>query len=132
VTNKPKLEDIQGTYQITQQNITTNGLAVLQGRVCLLDLRPDGSFTLTNYPTPPFTIGFISNTGRWHFDTLGSFGKNQELWGIRFSNATFSMEPLALRLQGTPYNLMLTYGDPDDGTVMTFGKTNETTGLKNH
>src|SRR2546427_6651426 len=36
--------------QLTRQTITPNGLAVLEGRPCQLDLRPDGSFTVTNYP----------------------------------------------------------------------------------
>jgi len=50
VTGQPKQEDVAGVYELTGQTIAKNGLAVLGERLCQLDLRPDGSFSATNYP----------------------------------------------------------------------------------
>ena len=130
VITQPKQEDIAGVYQLTQQTITTNGLAVLEGRPCQLDLRIDGSFTVTNYPqwspdssAEPHVVAFISTTGRWHCDTTVNILYNgHECWGVVFSGTDVGIDALALRSNGAPYDLMLTYGDGDDGTVMTFGR----------
>lgn len=129
VTTQPKKEDVSGIYQLIHQTITTNGLAVLEGRLCQLDLRPDGSFTATNYPvwspdssSQPHVVKFISTTGRWHCDTVHIIYDGHECWGVVFSDAQVGIDALALRSKGAPYDLMLTYGDGDDGTVMTFGK----------
>lgn len=129
VTTQPNREDVAGVYELTRQTITSNGLAELGGRSCLLDLRPDGSFTVTNYPrwspdssTPPHVIAFISTTGRWRCDTVHIIYEGHECWGVVFSDAQAGIDALALRSKGAPYDLMLTYGDGDDGTVMTFQK----------
>lgn len=129
VITQPKHEDIAGIYQLTQQTITTNGLAVLEGRPCRLDLRIDGSFTVTNYPqwspdssAKPHVVAFISTTGCWRCDTVNISYNGHECWGVAFSDTHVGIDPLALRSKGAPYDLMLTYGDGDDGTVMTFGR----------
>ena len=129
VFTQPKKEDVAGVYQLTQQTITTNGLAVLGNRLCQLDLRPDGSFSVTNYPqwspmasTRAHVVEFISTTGRWRCDTVNISYRGHDCWGVVFSDAQASIDSLALRSKGAPYDLMLTYGDGDDGTVMTFGK----------
>ena len=46
----------------------------------------------------------------------------QIFWGLVFSESAVGIEPLALRSNGNPYNLMFTYSDPDEGKIMTFGK----------
>jgi hypothetical protein len=129
VTTKPNQQDVAGVYELTRQTITANGLAALEGRHCKLDLRPDGSFTVTNYPqwsvssTPPHVAAFISTTGRWRCDTLHMIYNGRSCWGVVFSDAQPAIDELALRSNGAPYDLMLTYGgDFDEGTVMTFGK----------
>jgi hypothetical protein len=129
VTTQPKQADVAGVYQLTQQTISTNGLAILEGHLCQLDLRLDGSFTVTNYPrwspdssTTPHVAEFISTTGRWRCDTVGIIYSTHEYWGVVFSDTHVEIDALALRSKGAPYDLMLTYGDGDDGTVMTFGK----------
>ena len=127
VTIQPKQDDIPGTYLLTRQTITTNGLAVLEGRQCHLDLRPDGAFSVTNYPrwspdddsTKPHVVAFISTTGHWHCDTTINISYNgRPCWGVGFSDPR--IDALALRSKGAPYDLMLTFGDGDDGTVMLF------------
>jgi hypothetical protein len=128
VTKHPKPEDISGNYQLIKQTITTNGLAFLEGRQCLLNLKSDGSFTVTNYPrwsqlssAKAPRAEFISTTGHWHCETFGIYNGHQ-FFGIVFSDSAGEIDELALRSNGSPYDLMFTYGDCDDGTVMTFGK----------
>ena len=129
VVTQPKLEDVAGVYHLNRQTITPDGLAVLEGRSCQLDLRPDGTFTATNYPQwapdtnpVPQIAGFISTTGRWRCDTVNINYNGHECWGVVFADAKVGIDSLALRSKGAPYDLMLTYGDGDDGTVMVFGK----------
>ena len=100
-----------------------------EGAEVFCDLRPDGSFTVTNYPrwlsvssTTPRVGEFISTTGRWCCDTVGIFYDDHECWGVVFSDTHVAIDTLALRSNGAPYDLMLTYGDPDEGAVMTFGR----------
>ena len=129
VTTQPKQADVVGVYQLTRQTITPNGLAVLEGRPCQLDLRPDGSFTVTNYPqwgpdssATPHVTAFISTTGRWRCDTVNIIYNGKNCWGVVFSDSDSAIDALALRSKGAPYDLMLTYGDGDDGTIMQFGR----------
>ena len=130
VTAQPKQEDVAGVYQLIQQTIKADGLAVLAGRPCELDLRTDGSFTVTNYPrwstaaAPGATpvAEFISTTGRWRCDRLGIIYDGHECWGVVFSDTQAELHSLALRRKGAPYELMFTFGDGDEGKVMTFGK----------
>ena len=135
VITQPKQEDIPGTYLLTRQTITTNGLAALEGRHCHLELRPDGSFSVTNYPrwspdddsTEPHVVAFTSTTGHWHCVTFSNvivyIGQSaQHFWGIEFSDTVTGIDSLALRGKTPPYDLMMTFGDPDDGAVMMFEK----------
>jgi hypothetical protein len=130
VTTQPKQDDVLGIYQLNQQTITTNGLGILEGRMCQLYLRPDGSFAVTNYPrwsvrssSIPHVAEFISTTGSWRCDTAVNISYNgHQCWGVVFSDGHAGIDALALRNGGAPYDLMFTYGDGDDGTVMTFGR----------
>ncbi len=137
VVTQPKQEDVVGVYELTRQTITGDGLAVLGGRPCQLDLRPDGSFTVTNYPqwgpvssgaahvttseTPGVTT-FTSTKGRWCCDKVNIMYDGKMCWGVVFSDSDTAIDALALRRKGEPYDLMLTYGDGDDGTIMQFGR----------
>ena len=127
VTTQPKQDDVAGNYLLTQQTITTNGLSVLQGRQCQLDLLANNSFSVTNYPswTNGQLASFISTTGKWSCNVVGTVsGTNGGLgnWGVVFSGADSEVDSLALTGKGAPYGLIMTYGDPDSGTVMVFAK----------
>lgn len=130
VTTQPKQEDIPGIYLLTRQTITTNRLAVLEGRQCHLELRPDGSFSVMNYPrwspdddsTKPHVVAFISTTGHWRCDTVNISYRSRLCWGVVFLDADTRIDSLVLRSKGAPYDLMLIFGDGDDGTVMLFEK----------
>ena len=132
-TTKPKQEDVAGSYLLTQQTIVPGGLGILKGGQCALDLRGDGTFIVTNYPTwtDAFSssngqfVASVSTMGRWSCDTVGTVSDgntSQGYWGIRFSDADAQLDSLALTGKTTPYGLIMTYGDPDSGTVMIFEK----------
>ena len=132
-TVKPKSEDVAASYLLTQQTIEPGGLDLLKGRQCVLELHGDGTFSATNYPTwsEAFSPGAgkfvtaINTSGRWSLDTVGTVsngGKSQSHWGIRFSDASKPMDSLALTGKTAPYGLIMTYGDPDSGTVMILEK----------
>lgn len=130
-TAQPKEADVAGSYLLTQQTITRDGLSILRGQTCQLDLRADGSFALTNYPTwsEAFSatnghfVGLISTTGRWSCATVGTVSDgrtSKEHWGVVFSESGQKLESLSLTGQAPLYGLILTYGDPDAGTVIIF------------
>jgi hypothetical protein len=132
-TTQPKQEDVAGSYLLTQQTITPGGWGSLKGQQCVLELRGDGTFSVTNYPTwteafsptSGLFVAFISTTGRWSCDTVGTVSDgrtSQSYWGVRFSDADTQLDSLALTGKTPPYGLIMTYGDPDSGTVMIFEK----------
>ena len=121
-TTKPKQEDVLGSYLLTHQTITADGMTVLGGRQCQLDLLPDGSFTVTNYPTwaNEHLGSFISAAGHWRCDTVGSVYSAQSVWGIRFADTDSRLDMLSFTGKSAPYGLLMTYGDPDENKVMIF------------
>ncbi|MCO5045269.1 MAG: hypothetical protein J5I99_10760 [Verrucomicrobia bacterium] len=132
-TTQPKQEHVAGSYSLTQQTIAPGGLSLLQGQRCVLELRGDGTFSIMNYPTwsEAFSptngqlVASISATGRWSCDTVGVVSdgrKSQRYWGVQFSDADTQLDPLTLTGKTPPYGLIMTYGDPDSGTVMIFEK----------
>ncbi len=123
-TTRPKQEDIVGSYLLTQQTITTNGMAILQGRQSQLDLQADGSFQIVNYPTwTNFQFaGFISTTGHWYCDNIITTYGTQSVWSIRFSDTDSRMDSLDFTGKAAPYGLLMTHGDPDENAVMIFEK----------
>lgn len=123
-TNQPSQQEVVGSYLLTQQTITTNGMTVFQGRQCRLDLQPNGSFAVTNYPTWTNSQieSFISTAGHWRCDRVGSVYDNQPVWGISFADADRRLELLSFTGKAAPYGLLMTYGDPDENAVMVFEK----------
>ena len=123
-TTRPKQKDIVSSYLLTQQTIATNGVAVLQGRQCQLDLQTDGSFQVANYPTWTNSqfASFISTTGHWYCDKVGAVHDNQSVWGIRFDDVSNKVDSLSFTGKAAPYGLLMTYGDPDENAVMIFAR----------
>lgn len=132
-TAQPKQEDVAGSYLLTQQTIAPGGLGVLRDQQCVLELRGDGMFSVTNYPTwtEAFSptngqfVAAISTGGRWSCDTVGTVSDgrtSRSHWGVRFSDASTQLSSLSLTGKAPPYGLIMTYGDPDSGTVMVFEK----------
>jgi hypothetical protein len=130
VTSQPKLDGIPGRYRLIRQTVNKQGLAILDGRECAIELSADGIFVATNYPRWPEALAtpeFVSPTGRWSCETIAVAYNGHSCYGVVFSEDSQKesdrIGPLALRSDGSPYNLMIDCGgDPDEGMVMTFGK----------
>ena len=56
-TDMPETTNVVGSYVLTSQTLTRDGLAALKGKACLIDLLADGTFVATN--VPPWQDGFL-------------------------------------------------------------------------
>lgn len=134
VVTQPPESAIVGTYVLIDQTVVRGGLSAMQGRQGRLDLRTDGTFTVTDYPNwsevssgdaDKFT-SFISTSGRWTIDRVGTtydYGPNPKAsWGITFSDAESQIDPTAFTGQTVPYGLVSILGDPDSDMVLRFEK----------
>jgi hypothetical protein len=132
-TEKPQPADVAGHYTLTSQTVTTGGLSVLTGRHCVVELRPDGTFTASN--VPPWEIGspgtnffnvLLSSSGTWSVGSVGSVDDGRRPlkthWGVDLNSETAKIRPAGLTGKKPPYGLIFTLGDPDSGTVMILEK----------
>ena len=128
-TDKPKESDVVGIYTLTSQSVTRDGLAAMHGRPCIIELRADGTFSATNVPplllNSPDTNFFstlASGSGTWHFDSVGSIGNGagavKTHWGISLDSAVVRFQPVGLSGAKSPYGLIYTLGDPDEGMAL--------------
>lgn len=128
-TDKPETTNVVGSYVLASQTFTRDGLAALQGRTCLIELRADGTFVATN--VPPWQSGFpstnffntlISGSGTWRIDSVGSVDDGQKPlkthWGVYLDSPTIKFDAPGLSSPKPPYGLIYTLGDPDGGEAL--------------
>jgi len=141
VVTQPPKSAIVGSYVLIDQTVLKSGLSAMQGRQCHLDLRIDGTFTVTNYPNwsevsgdpDKFTsfTSFISPSGHWRINTVGltyNHGSQAEsCWGIDFYDS--QIDPIAFTGQTEPYELISILGDPDSDMVLRFIKRKDNPAL---
>lgn len=130
-TEKPQASRVVGRYTLKEQTITSGGVSALQGRLCVVDLAADGTFTATNIP-PLITEGppirslksLVSGSGTWRLDQVGSVdngsGQFKTHWGVRLDSPTARLQAPGLMGNQPPYGLIFSIGDPDTLTVMVF------------
>ena len=130
---EPKAVDITGTYILNDQTIAPGGMSALGGRQCELQVLPDGTFSITNYPEVsghPFSA-FHSIKGTWRLTTVGTsygYGPNpKECWGLRFDRTSQRIDPTAFTGPEKPYGLLTILGDPDSNFTIRFRKKEEST-----
>ncbi len=129
-TEKPNEVDVIGTYVLTEQTLTTNGLDFLQGEPAKIEILPEGRFTAKNFPTWQESPGgryefnqLITVDGTWKIEMVGGVyngstdGNYKKVWGLDFSR---TIDSASFTGDRPPYGLIFTYGDPDRGTVMIF------------
>lgn len=123
-TKEPDTADVTGLYILTEQTLTEGKLNFLQGKQATIELKPDGTATLSNFPLW-LELGmsykfdrFLSGTDRWQVERVGLLSSGDDIWGIGFSQITSA----SLTGDQPPYGLIFTYGDPDSGDVMIFEK----------
>lgn len=132
-TTKPISSNLLGTYELTKQTVTSDGLIFLNGKPSSVELKSDGTCVLTNYPSGAGgNLGqLVSGKGEWELDQVGSiqFGLKdvRPVWGIRFKGYAFNIAPLGLTGAKAPFGGLVTYGDPDTGAVAFFTKANPAT-----
>ena len=134
IHTKPDEAEIVGRYVLIDQTVIKGGLSALQGRECQLELHPDGSFRMTNYP---YTAGarsaslryfkkFTSTTGSWELATVGTtYDATQtpkRCWGIYFYGTDENIHSTAFTGQAPPYELVTILGDPDSHNTLRFKK----------
>ena len=128
VTERPSESDIVGVYALTDQTLTEERLDILQGNVCEIELRPDGTFAATNFPEWE-EVGIlryeldrlVSLEGEWNLQIVGSVGYNwgvESIWGVDFAGAIDSAELVGF---GPPYSIHFVF-DPDGIDAMIFTK----------
>ncbi len=133
VETEPQLNEIIGTYVLSDQTVIPGGLSALGGRKCQLDVLADGTFRVTDYPdfyaivpgkSTTFT-SFISTTGRWRLEVIMTsdyYGKKtpKDGWGLRFSGATRRISTPVFTGPTRPYGLLMFLGDPDSYFTLRF------------
>jgi hypothetical protein len=133
-TDEPQKTNVVGRYSLTSQTLTREGLTVLKGRVCAIELRADGTFVATN--VPPWQSGFpptnffdtlVSGSGTWRIASVGSVDDGRRPlktdWGVYLDAETPKFQPPGLTGAKFPYGLIYTLGDPDSGEALILERT---------
>ncbi len=126
-TVRPEPSEVVGRYTLVKQTVTAGDLAAMNGRLCVVELRADGTFSAAN--VPPFTFGsadaslttLVSASGAWRVESVGSVddgwsAKNH--WGVHLDSGTVRLQSAGLTGRKAPYGLIFTVGDPDSGQAM--------------
>jgi hypothetical protein len=126
-TVRPEPSEVVGRYTLVKQTVTAGDLAALDGRLCVVDLRADGTFSADRVPTvvdvPADNVfnTLVSVHGSWRVDSVGSVDNGWSAkthWGIYLDSGTAMLVPAGLTGQKAPYGLIFTFGDPDGGKAM--------------
>jgi hypothetical protein len=129
-TEQPKMEDVIGVYQFKEQTISQVPIDKL-GLKATIILKSDGTYQANNIPN---VFGgqsaeynkHISANGKWKIETIGSvdngWGHAKSHWGITLTSIDESLTSIGFMGGKNPYNLIVTFDDPDLGEVMIFSK----------
>ena len=73
-------------------------------------------------PDTNFFSRLASGSGTWHLDRVGSVangaGAAKTHWGISMDPAVVRFQPVGLSGAKSPYGLIYTLGDPDEGMAL--------------
>lgn len=133
-TSEPEKSELIGKYIFNSQSVNSsiknfeneNGKTVKP----TITIKSNGEFEIENIPYfkgfPPKYSGLISKKGKWEKDVLGAIdvGKKENLkhWGIHLIEMPTELKGAGLMNKKHPYDLIFTFGDPDQGEVMIFKK----------
>ena len=133
-TKEPTKSELFGIYLFDTQTVD-NSMKEFKnekGEVIMpkIIIKPNGEFETKNIPYfkgfPPTYNGLISKKGKWIKDVLGvvDIGKKKNLkhWGIHLIEMPTELKGAGLTNKKYPYDLIFTFGDPDQGEVMIFKK----------
>lgn len=127
-TDIPEFTNVVGSYVLTSQTITRGGLEVLDGKICSIQFRADGTFIASNvpprqegFPAENFFDTLISGSGTWRIASVGSVKRGPKLltcWGVDLDSPNAKFESVGLSGAKPPYGLIYTLGDPDSGEAL--------------
>jgi len=128
-TTQPKIADVVGTYRFEQQTVVGDSIDS-KARHAVIRLNADGTVAFSNVPhfSDQFEahfVGFISAKGKWKTNIVGTVAKingDKDEWGIALTQVPEDLTSIGLMGDEPPYKLLITYGDPDEGSVMIFSK----------
>jgi len=128
-TEQPKVKDVIGAYQFKEQNISQVHINK-RGEKATIVLNADGTYQANNIPNvfdlpDTATCTYISAKGKWKISEIGGVERWSGLkpeWGITLTSIDKNLENIGFTGEKAPYGLMVTFGDPDEGTVMRFEK----------
>jgi len=118
-----------GTYEFERQTVC-EGDVLPGGTHASIALNRDGSFQMKNVPdlTDTRDCGgnkLITARGQWTMETVGSvdngWGHPKSAWGLALTGNSGNAS-IGFMGDETPYKLIFTYGDPDEGAVMIFSR----------
>jgi len=131
---RPQTADVVGRYALVSQTVTTDGISALDGKLSVVELRTDGTFSASNVPPYPLfgspdagvLKSLVSAAGSWRVGKVGSVDDGGSLkthWGIYPESGTVRLQSAGLTGQKAPFGLVFTVGDPDSGHAMFLERT---------
>ncbi|NOZ46460.1 MAG: hypothetical protein GXO79_06720 [Chlorobi bacterium] len=133
-TIEPKKSELIGEYFFNNQTVDNsidefkdeNGGVIIPKII----IKANGEFEALNIPYfkgfPPKYNGLITKRGKWIKDVLGiiNVGEKENLkhWGIHLIEMPTELKGAGLMNKKYPYDLIFTFGDPDQGEIMIFKK----------
>ena len=133
-TKEPEKSELFGIYIFNIQTVD-NSIKEFKnenGEIITPEIiiKSNGEFETKNIPYfkgfPLIFSGLISKKGKWVKDVLGAVdvGKKENLkhWGIHLIEMPTELKGAGLMNKKYPYDIIFTFGDPDQGEVMIFKK----------
>lgn len=130
-TKQPAKNDVLGIYQFKEQTISGAPIDKL-GQKGTIVLKSDGTYQANNIPnvfggTQAESHKLISAKGSWTIETVGAvdngWGHEKSHWGITLTSIDENLTTVGFMGDGPPYQLIVTFDDPDLGHVMIFSKS---------
>jgi hypothetical protein len=123
-TVKPKFSQAVGLYQFDSQTFGSESLNK-DLKASYIILNKDSTFKAVNVPMVTYDKynGTVSGNGKWHIEVIGGIGGGKEIkdeWGIYLDGLPEYVKYVGFVGEHFPYNLMITYGDPDEGAIAIF------------
>lgn len=134
VTDEPKTQDIIGIYKISGDMVVEDKRNNLPD--AKTEIFADGTCNLVNFPiysgAGDFDIDFkfkrlFTGKCQWKAKIVASVKRDGETlpaWGVCFDAVNFlpSVKCAQFANDGSPYNLVFSFGDPDQNAILVFDK----------
>jgi len=125
-THKPKFKEVLGTYKFENQTVGEDSVDKLASNATIL-LNADSTFDAVDIPNfvNEKYDGLLSVHGKWTIDIIGGVDNGngtEDEYGLIVNGVPESIQHISFTGIRSPYSLLITYGDPDEGHVMILKK----------